>query len=149
MNCPPLPTHKDIAFTGSPDWMTNLFLVKWCLRQEQGEQLLWLLCLQVYQGALPKNSYRETQSTLKYTIYSFNYYYWLCYYVFIHIYMYVYILIYFPLIQTFRLDGWRKRSYDKTKSKQFQESIAGFFNEQVIDSKGEFYFDPTLSLKPS
>jgi len=30
-----------------------------------GEQLLWLLCLQVYQGGLPKNSYRETQSTLK------------------------------------------------------------------------------------
>ena len=28
--------------------------------------------------------------------------------------------------------------------KAIQESIAGFFNEQVIDSKGGFYFDPTL-----
>ena len=34
-------------------------------------------------------------------------------------------------------------------AKAIQESIAGFFNEQVIDSKGEFYFDPTLPLKPS
>ena len=40
------------------------------------------------------------------------------------LYIYIHILIYFPLIQTYRLDGWRKRSYGKTKSK----SIAGFFN---------------------
>ena len=33
--------------------------------------------------------------------------------------------------------------------KAIQEFIAGFFNEQVIDSKGEFYFDPTLPWKPS
>ena len=33
--------------------------------------------------------------------------------------------------------------------KAIQESIAGFFNDQVIDSKGEFYFDPTLPWKPS
>ena len=32
----------------------------------------------------------------------------------------VHILIYFPLIQTCRLDGWRKRSYGKTSSKQFK-----------------------------
>ena len=38
----------------------------------------------------------------------------------LYIYIYVHILIYFPLIQTYRLDGWRKRSYDKTKSKQFK-----------------------------
>ena len=63
--------------------------------------------------------------------------------------MYVHILIYFPLIQTCRLDGWRKRSYGKTIIKAIQESIAGFFNEQVIDSKDEFYFDPTLPWKPS
>ena len=62
--------------------------------------------------------------------------------------MYVHILIYFPLIKTCRLDGWRKRSYGKTKAKQFK-SLAGFFNDQVIDSKGEFYFDPTLPWKPS
>ena len=67
----------------------------------------------------------------------------------LYIYIYVHILIYFPLIQTCRLDGWRKKVIRQDQIKAIQESIAGFFNEQVIDSKGEFYFDPTLPWKPS
>ena len=85
---------------------------------ETGEQLLWLLCLQVYQGGLPKNSYRETQKYVKNTLYIHLIIIIDC--VTMSLYIYIHILIYFPLIQTCRPDGWRKRSYGKIKSKQFK-----------------------------
>jgi hypothetical protein len=31
--------------------------------------------------------------------------------------------------------------------KAIQESIAGFLNDQVIDSKGEFHYDPHTAME--
>ena len=82
-----------------------------------GKQLLWLLCLQVYQGGLPELLQRDSKY-VKNTLYIHLIIIIDC--VTMSLYIYVHILIYFPLIQTCRLDGWRKRSYGKTKSKQFK-----------------------------
>jgi hypothetical protein len=61
------------------------------------------------------------------------------------LYIYIYFFLYFKL----KTEWLKQRVIWDDQVKAIQETIAGFLNDQVINLKGEFYYNPKVVLKPN